>query len=550
MGYATGYKGIDLLIEGFAEYTKTNKNAYLVIGAGKHPKLKDDEEYLKDYRRLQDKAKEMIPEGQYRWVGFIDEKDITVYYSACDLSVYPYTMAMSSSGPMAIAIGHEKPFLASDAFIDILDRQFVFEKKSGKLSLKIKNFFENTNFYNNKVKKMREERLWKVVSIRTFNLYKKIKILLIGTHGQKNIGDDLLLETFLTNLGVENKYFVNSYNPTETKNENSNYDLISFHTTKNPWLLFRSILSSDILFFAGGSILKELKPSIGRNKYSSMVMILILVVAYKIFNRKKYIVMSNIGIGSVKTKLGKLVVKTILKLTNFKSFRDSESVCFARTLLKDKTLIEVPDPVFFYKRKRDVNKKEKDVIKLAVNLNFDVENEGGWEIFLENLAKAISIFSKKSKGIEIIGLPMQSYFKEKNDHLILDELKNKLNKLGVYNFTNKKLNNKEEVIRIMEDCDLVICERFHGLVLSVICKKPALALIYDNKVNSLVKYLGIDEYSIDINMETTAELIAEKINKTIIDKIKIENIFSEKGDELKIKIDSYFNYLRNEIINK
>ncbi len=42
---------------------------------------------------------------------------------------------------------------------------------------------------------------------------KNKRIVFLGTHGQMNIGDELLLETFLTQLGRDNHYYVNSYDP-------------------------------------------------------------------------------------------------------------------------------------------------------------------------------------------------------------------------------------------------------------------------------------------------------------------------------------------------
>ncbi len=43
------------------------------------------------------------------------------------------------------------------------------------------------------------------------------RIVFLGTHGQYNIGDELLLETFLTQLGAEHHYVVNSYDPEFTR---------------------------------------------------------------------------------------------------------------------------------------------------------------------------------------------------------------------------------------------------------------------------------------------------------------------------------------------
>ena len=173
MGYLTGYKGIDLLIEGFSEYCKLNKNAFLIIGAGKHPKLINDKKYLAEYARLIKKAENMISTKQYKWVGFIKEEEISTYYSASDVSIYPYTVSMSSSGPMAIGIGHAKPFLASDVFNEVLPKKFIFKRTSESLTKKIQSFFENKDIIQKEVEQMRNERLWSSISIETYKAYKR-----------------------------------------------------------------------------------------------------------------------------------------------------------------------------------------------------------------------------------------------------------------------------------------------------------------------------------------------------------------------------------------
>ena len=174
MGYLTGYKGIDLLINGFSEYCKINKNAFLIIGAGKHPKLKDDEVYLKKYKRLEDKAKNLIPKNQYRWVGFIDECDIINYYSACDVVLAPYTIAMSSSGPLALAIGYEKSFLASDVFSEILPKQTIFKRTATDLAMKLEEFFNDQERFVDVAGEMKKMRLWGEVGNFTYKNYLKI----------------------------------------------------------------------------------------------------------------------------------------------------------------------------------------------------------------------------------------------------------------------------------------------------------------------------------------------------------------------------------------
>lgn len=176
MGYATGYKGIDLLIEGFAKYAATNPHAFLVIGAGKHPKFENDPNYLQEYARLQQKAAKLIPMGQYKWHGFIPEDEIALYYSACDVSLYPYTTAMSSSGPMSFAMGAETPFLVSSAFVDIFVQapHIVFERTSKDLADKLDDFFTNRSPYLDFSHQLKNERIWPAVAAQTVKVYEEI----------------------------------------------------------------------------------------------------------------------------------------------------------------------------------------------------------------------------------------------------------------------------------------------------------------------------------------------------------------------------------------
>lgn len=179
MGYATGYKGLDLLIEGFSEHAKKNPNAYLIIGAGKHPKLHDDKEYLIEYGRLQKKAADLIPAEQYAWEGFIKESDITTYYSASDVSLFPYTTAIASSGPMSFAIGYEKPFLVSTAFSDIFQSspELLFERNAGALAQKLDYFFTHTDEYRQLSRTLKTERSWSRVAEQTALVYDSINQL-------------------------------------------------------------------------------------------------------------------------------------------------------------------------------------------------------------------------------------------------------------------------------------------------------------------------------------------------------------------------------------
>ncbi len=173
MGYLAGYKGIDLLLEGFGEYASQDPHAVLLIGAGIHPKFAKDPSYMADYEQKQQKAAKLIPSNQYRWLGFIEEKDIKNYYSASDVVLFPYTISMSSSGPMSLAIGYQKAFLGSTAFADILPADVQFAPSSHAMANKLLEFFDDPTPFTRVSADMKQERLWANVGAATKAIYKK-----------------------------------------------------------------------------------------------------------------------------------------------------------------------------------------------------------------------------------------------------------------------------------------------------------------------------------------------------------------------------------------
>ena len=170
-GYVTGYKSPDLLLEAFADYSKTDKDSLLIFAGGKHPKMVNDNRYLKKYKHLEDLAKK-IKKDQIWWYGFIKEEDIEKIIMAIDLLVLPYKVAISASGPLALAFSYKKPFLISETLKGLFNnKEIVFKNNPHSLSLKMKEFFDKKIKIDDFVKKEREKRLWENVAKKTLNVY-------------------------------------------------------------------------------------------------------------------------------------------------------------------------------------------------------------------------------------------------------------------------------------------------------------------------------------------------------------------------------------------
>jgi glycosyltransferase involved in cell wall biosynthesis len=175
MGYLTGRKGIELLINGFAQYSAEHSDAYLVLGCGKHPAMAADANYTDYYTSVQKAAQKSLKTDSYQWVGFIPEDQIGLYYSAADVCIFPYTAFISSSGPMAYAIGYECPFLASDVFADAIEEQsLLFKRNPEALAKKITEFFTHQKQFHREVVSMKKQRTYAITVKKMYQLYKSL----------------------------------------------------------------------------------------------------------------------------------------------------------------------------------------------------------------------------------------------------------------------------------------------------------------------------------------------------------------------------------------
>lgn len=159
-GYLTWYKGVDILIKAMTGHRLflNGKKIRLLIAGGESLTQKQKlhyQNYFAGLNRLASRSSDVD------LIGFVDEKDFSLYFSAADLVIFPYRSFISSSGPLSLAFSFGKPVLLSRNLSpyfsspDIVktlkryalkkeDLMFPLEKK--KIIKKIKNTF-NKNIY-------------------------------------------------------------------------------------------------------------------------------------------------------------------------------------------------------------------------------------------------------------------------------------------------------------------------------------------------------------------------------------------------------------------
>lgn len=367
-------------------------------------------------------------------------------------------------------------------------------------------------------------------------------IVFLGTHGQYNIGDELLLDTFLTQLGAQHRYVVNSYDPSFTAAQLAGrFTVEVIDTAGGRVQLLRKLMRCDLLCFGGGSIIKELYASTGRNRYSTLLMILAIVFFTRRIARKP-IAMFNVGVGPLLTRQGHRLARMILANVDELTVRDERSVRTCRAIGIDAVL--VPDAVFSVdpatlvgratepsagsgQQRREPGRRDAP-LRVALNLNFDIENPENWELFLSRLAEALDGLHARYP-IEVHALPMQAGFKRNDDAEILDGFAARVPSITM---VRHELATHVDAARLIESCDLVLSERLHAIVMASILGVPSLALAYDVKVVELASRLGLAPWTIDINVPFASDDVIERVVDLIENREAVSERVRERSAEL------------------
>lgn len=157
-GYLAWYKGSDWLAKKADKLIKKNKKIRVIFAGGPNPNHADKEHYnsyISKINHLADRSN-----GKLSITGYVEEKDISIYYSASDLVVLPYRANMSSSGPLSICFSTGKPFLISKPLSPYNNTaDFANSLTKSSLNMEDLTFSLSGNDFENKIIKLHNDRL-------------------------------------------------------------------------------------------------------------------------------------------------------------------------------------------------------------------------------------------------------------------------------------------------------------------------------------------------------------------------------------------------------
>lgn len=283
----------------------------------------------------------------------------------------------------------------------------------------------------------------------------------------------------------------------------------------------------DMLLIAGGGQLDEEWGGSWGHPYSLMKWAL-LARATGI-----PVVFLSVGGGRMGARLTRLFLKMALSLACYRSFRDHGSRELALALTRRADGPVVPDLAFSLPLTNDRAVVPSKGTNLQVGVGpiayahpglWPTEDRARYEYYINQLALFVTSLLKR--GISVILFSSAS-----PDEQIFEDLRARLDP-GLETEARRRLSSTNvasvhELLLLLCRVDIVVSSRLHGLILSFLAGKPAVAISYDRKVQTLMAELEQEAYCLDVrsfdkedllaafqSLQVNGSLIASKLNST------------------------------------
>ena len=314
-----------------------------------------------------------------------------------------------------------------------------------------------------------------------FNKKEKLiyNILILGFYDRKNFGDDNYKYIFQKLFGKNSKYNINV--------------ICSDDCTHIPY-------NTHLLIIGGGEILNEYFI----NKISNLL--------------KPYKYKIPVYAISCELSSNEIVYSGKLNFIDYFIVRNLNDANILTSYYGKDNVLYKPDIVFYLNNYfSNITKKYNNKIKtvyfcLARPI---YTNNSYYDTYIYNISKFIEYLTLLKINIKLLSFNTSDNINESDDFLNNDIL----NKLNIKKFNikkNIKINNNfdnkmENIIKSIDESELVVCSRYHAHIYSILRNKPFMSishtkktkdLLIQNDLNELCIYPELDKYNKPININT------------------------------------------------
>jgi polysaccharide pyruvyl transferase WcaK-like protein len=307
------------------------------------------------------------------------------------------------------------------------------------------------------------------------------------------------------------------------------------------WLdAFRTLKFTDVLIIPGTGLLTD---AYGLSRWGPYSLFRWSLIAKL---RGCQVLFLSVGAGPIYSRLGRFLVKIVLSLADFRSYRDNASLAYVRSIGFSTNGDRVyPDLAFSLPESSIPNDKGKRTGRPVVGLGvmtyvgkYSVENPSHaiYQEYLQNLVAFAGWLLKNDYAIRLL-------IGDLSDLSVLKEFKSLLNaSFGVYDeerIIDQPALSVEQLLPQIAATDIVVATRFHNVLLALVLNKPVVAISFHHKCSSLMNEMGLAEYCHDIN-HMNADRLIEQFESVERNAERLKSVIRQRVEQSRLALDEQY----------
>lgn len=369
-----------------------------------------------------------------------------------------------------------------------------------------------------------------------------LKILIYGSLGEKNVGDEVILDQLLESFDSNDQITVISKDPSYTV-RNFGCHAIEEHHPFNFLRILKNviklrfkllidrikvivaIIKSDVFVLAGGGIIVE----VHQNELFKYLEICNIA---KFFGKK--VVVNCVGVGPLQTEEGKHRIReTFNNSVDFVSVRDQHSKNLLTECGVEDKVILTPDPAFNYQ----IPRTQKEKVCLINVCRIYKKSQKKMEDYIIKMQNLVT-FIHEELGYKIKFVP----FGVEDDR----ELSKKIQEgLSFDSELHESDDSYKGITDFMGDASFSVTNRFHAGLISMVNGFPSFCIDHQYKAERLLIDMELDDELLipladGVHRQGSDELDLEFAKQKIVSMLENEKNICEK-------IDSYMQSKKAEV---
>ena len=262
----------------------------------------------------------------------------------------------------------------------------------------------------------------------------------------------------------------------------------------------------------------------------------------------------SIGAGPIYSTLGRYFFRSILRLADFRSYRDDTTLQYLRNIgvnvggdrVYPDLAFSLPEAVI--PRYPVVNYNHKTIVGLGVMQyagKYSVANPSDkiYDDYLNSLVKFVKWLLARDYDVRLLSGDLVD---ERTRKEFIEFLKGELPGLDEERIIDEPITSVGELLAQIAATDIVVATRFHNVLLALLCNKPVLSISFHHKCKSLMRAVELSDYCLDIN-DLKAEKLIEKFCDLERDADNIKLSIGEKARVFREELDEQYRLIFNLI---